>query len=184
MDRETAIRLGLRLMNEKFDMDASAVIPEFVHILYDSDNGTISDEEIYDPDMDATEECRGEDRGFINEALRLRSTLFHALNQTESFLDEAGMDYEPRDTPRPTDGMVKEESEPEPRIRRLKRKLPAELSERLEITGEWLEENEDGTFDRFASVICRDGLEIVTRLALITYDEGRQVKVGYGEVFR
>lgn len=174
MDRDTAIKLGLGLMTEKYGVDASAVIPQFVHILYDSDNGLISDEEIYDPDADGTTpECEEDIDGpesLVEEAAEIRSHMMYVVERMDNFIDKSDYKEEPETELNP--------EQPEPRI--IRRKKADKL--RLEITGEWMEEHEDGTFDRFASVIKADGLEVVVRLALISYEEGKQVKVAYGEV--
>ena len=172
MDREEAMKLGVGMLANQHMVDTDGIVRKFVNILYDSNNGITSDEDIYPdigPDMDgtATEEYpepRSPD-WMYNEINTLRGHFRDVMDEMEIFVDTV-----------PVSG---DYTEPEPRITRMKKSS----RRRLEITSEWLEENDDGTFDRFVSVIKSNGVEVVLGLSLVSYDEGSQVKVAYDRVY-
>lgn len=176
MDREEAIRIGTNMLEDKRTIDIKDIVRKFVNILYDANNSETRDEDMYSPsgngDSDYEQdlvydypEPKKED-WMHSEINTLRGHFGDVMNKMDLFVTNA---YEPEDYTEP---------EPEPRIVRLKKRAIT----RLPIMSEWLEECEDGTFNRFASVIRDDGVEVVTMLTLISYNEGKQVEVGYGEV--
>ncbi len=158
MNRETAIGIGMDLMADKLGVDGSKVIPMFVHMLYDLDDGTIRDSDIY---PDQTEECEECDdiAGFIDpvDAIEIYKNRMHAVvNEMGEFIDSE----------------YKDEPEEEPRITR-------RLKAPTLVTDEWLVEATDGSFSKYIKTVTGNGERLTLKLGLMTYNEGRDVKVVY-----
>lgn len=195
MNRETAIRTGLDLMTEEFGIDASAVIPRFVHILYDSDNGMIDDEEIYA----GSEEEEIDIQYMAEGAIMLRSCLSKTLSELGLFIGNANNRAKKTDDGNtPEDNQVSlfkaskkgilrslknidmaiEEAEMEAELRADTKEEERKSPSKLGIADEWIEDNEDGTFDRYAIAASREGKGILLKLTLVE-DEDGYIDVAY-----
>lgn len=209
MNRETAIRTGLDLMTKEYGIDASAVMPKFVHILYDSDNGMIDDEEIYA----GSEEEEIDIQYMAEGAMMLRSHLTTMLSEIGLFIAHANIrakKAEDRETDTETEECsgIRPFEDDEKLIHFLKEKeeLISHLDEvelcirkeeermaekkedatevsryRFGIADEWMEDNEDGTFDRYAMAASREGKGILLKLTLVE-DEDGDIDIAYMRV--
>ena len=157
-------------MSDEFDLDASAVIPKFVHLLYDSDNGEIEDEDMFSDDCIPCEEDYNMrlDRQILVD--RIKSLYTHMDDVVDdlvkfAIVEESEMEEQG------------EEQEDLPTGRGLGVTTGGNIP--LEVTSDFVVEDPAGGFNKFLTVIEENGEEVLLRLSLLESTDGEEVKVGY-----